>query len=422
MEYSERDLVIRCIQNIERKFFPDLAAEGARLKQRDLEYLMELMEEQSGIKISLSTMKRIWKADFNKLPHTHTLNALVSLLDYDSWGDFRQSNQVNTLPVGSSRKWRGLQVSLMIVGMVAVLWIIYSLTSKPTSIHIPANVPFSANNTVVNGVPNTVIFSYDLNGVKADSFFIQRSWNPTNKVQIDPRKQYFSETYYYPGFHWARLIANETTLQKKRILIRTDGWLATAKPERLEPIPVYMNQESLIQKGSMRISNTHFEKVGFDPKKGLVLSFFNIREFQGLLSEQFILETRLKIEETQTLICPYAEIRIIDEMDASWLTITDNGCVGNLFLKVGDSILKATENDFSKMGTTMSEWQNIKLVSHDGVLRYYLNEELVLETPFKDAEGKIMGVVLTFNGRAAIDYFRLKNLGGKMLYTDEFEN
>ena len=40
-----------------------------KLKQRDFEYLAELIEEKSHIKLSISTLKRLWKDDFTQVPH-----------------------------------------------------------------------------------------------------------------------------------------------------------------------------------------------------------------------------------------------------------------------------------------------------------------------------------------------------------------
>ncbi len=422
MEYSERDLIDRCIRQIEHRFFPELEVRGGKLKQRDLEYLMELIEERSATRISLSTMKRIWRGDFNRLPHTNTLSALVSLLGHGSWKDFRQANQASPSRVETKGSSVVLWKILVAAGGILLIGFTYFTIQRPKPVQIPTEVHFSANKTVVNGVPNTVIFNYDLTQVEADSFFIQRSWNPSNKNRVDPKKRYFSETYYYPGFHWASLIANETVIKRTRINIQTDGWFATAKPERLTPIPVYLNQKDLYQNGQMRISDDNFSESGFDPKKGLVLSYFNIRAFGDLRSDAFILETKLKFDDVKGLVCPMAEVRVIDEADATWLTLTDKGCVGNLYLKVGTSILKGSENDFSKLGATLTEWQTIRLVSSGQRLKFYRNGQLILDTPFEGTEGRIMGIVLTFSGRGVVDYFRLKDLKGDLIYTEEFQS
>jgi hypothetical protein len=81
---------------VQKKFM--LGGDDGKLKQRDLEYLGNLIEEKSKIRLSVSTLKRLWRNDLNQLPHPATLDALVSILDYKDWQDFKK---VNLQPVQS---------------------------------------------------------------------------------------------------------------------------------------------------------------------------------------------------------------------------------------------------------------------------------------------------------------------------------
>ena len=51
----------------------------------------------------------------------------------------------------------------------------------------PDQYYFDAQKTVAAGIPNTVIFKYDVSNVAADTFYIQQSWNEDHKVTIDPK-------------------------------------------------------------------------------------------------------------------------------------------------------------------------------------------------------------------------------------------
>ena len=70
--------------------------ESGKWKQRDYWNLLELLEEESGISISLSTIKRIWKPDFEGSPHPATLDVLAQFVDYKNWLDFKNSTQLIT--------------------------------------------------------------------------------------------------------------------------------------------------------------------------------------------------------------------------------------------------------------------------------------------------------------------------------------
>src|SRR6476659_9491196 len=87
MNPSEREYINLCKKLIEEKFH--FENDGGSLRQRDLEYLADNIEEKSGIKLSLSTLKRLWKKDYDQTPHPSTLQALVSLLGYKDWQEFK---------------------------------------------------------------------------------------------------------------------------------------------------------------------------------------------------------------------------------------------------------------------------------------------------------------------------------------------
>ena len=62
MDRTEQEYIGRCKQLIGEKFH--FGNGHGELRQRDLEYLADSIEEKSGIKLSLSTLKRLWKKDY----------------------------------------------------------------------------------------------------------------------------------------------------------------------------------------------------------------------------------------------------------------------------------------------------------------------------------------------------------------------
>ena len=68
MDRSERDYIAICKRLIEEKL--QFGKEQGEVRQRDFEYLAETIEERSGIRLSLSTLKRLWKSDYDKMLYT----------------------------------------------------------------------------------------------------------------------------------------------------------------------------------------------------------------------------------------------------------------------------------------------------------------------------------------------------------------
>ncbi|MEM9868806.1 MAG: hypothetical protein AAF765_14020 [Bacteroidota bacterium] len=422
----DRAHVNQCLQDIEKRYFPDKVSSNTALGQRDLQYLIDLMDEKKNIQISLSTMKRLWKNEYSSLPHISTLNALVSLLGHENWNSYRREQlskiQKPNKTVAQSNRFTKIIPVVAVLGTIVLMYFLISLIRGEPEMEVPKDVVFSANKTVAFNVPNSVIFSYDLTQTKADSFFIQRSWNPMHKFRIDPQKKTFSQIYYYPGFHWARLIANDSIIQKERIHIQTNGWLATAKSNPMQQIPKYAATPEIQSDGKLTLQNTTREALGFGLNQNLILSYFNVRDFKGLASDAFVLETKVRFENTKNLTCPFLEVKWIDEKDASWVGIIDKGCESNLNLKLGDNFFMGSENDFSLLGANMDEWQHLKIISNNNIVQFYINDTLCLENQFTGAQGDIMGLIFTFTGSGSLDYVYLKDLEGNTRYADDFSN
>src|SRR5438876_5308009 len=86
---SEKEFIEACKRLIKQKIkFP----ENNSWKQRDFEYLSDLIFEKTGSRISISTLKRIWKDENNRLPQVYTLNVLAGFAGFESWSVFKQQH------------------------------------------------------------------------------------------------------------------------------------------------------------------------------------------------------------------------------------------------------------------------------------------------------------------------------------------
>ena len=166
MNHSEREYITLCKRLIEEKFHFQNGT--GTLRQRDLEYLADSIEEKSGIKLSLSTLKRLWKKDYDQTPHPSTLQALVSVLGYKDWHEFKlqQTPFPAPLTITANKKSNrfNLWIVLPVVVTVVVLFWLIAFRSQPRKIKpiIKGSITFTGNKTVAKGVPSTVIFNYDV--------------------------------------------------------------------------------------------------------------------------------------------------------------------------------------------------------------------------------------------------------------------
>ncbi|HEX6223185.1 MAG TPA: hypothetical protein VFZ52_02170 [Chryseolinea sp.] len=429
---ADRDYISLYRTLIERKFM--LGNGEGKLKQRDIEYLSNLIDEKSRVKLSVSTLKRLWRKDFHQLPHPATLDALVSILDFQDWQDFKKQNSSVITDEGppqnaspAKRLIRPLPIFIFLGAIVLLIgFFVIQGFNKQNSVIVTKDVLFTADKTITFGVPNTVIFNYDLSGVKADSFFIQQSWNPRDKVSIDPRKNYYSAIYYTPGFHFARLMANDSILKFQKVHIKTDGWMPLVKYDIGDRRQMYLDASAIESNGVMRTTEEILRGANVDVNNDFYLRYYNIRDFDGIDANNFDLETRLKCDKlslegtTRRVACPLMEIMLITEENVFFIPVTTKGCVGELELAVGGVYRSGKDSDLSAFGADVYEWQSVRVRNENKKVSIMLNDSVIEEMNYQKDFGKIKGIIYTFTGPGSVDFLRFKNTNGDLIYGDEF--
>jgi hypothetical protein len=428
---SDRDYILLYRTLVEKKFL--LGVQG-KLKQRELEYVGQLIEEKSRVKLSISTLKRLWRNDVSQLPHPSTLDALVSILDYKDWQDFKKRNAVqfekNVSHAREHKKKKLIRpLPVVLISSAVVLTGLFIMlpgfNKKEGGVNVKGEVNFKADKAVSVGVPNTVKFYYDLSAVQADSFFIQQSWNPRDRVRIDQANNYYSAIYYTPGFHFARIMANDSILKFVNVHIKTDGWLPLVKYDIREKRHFYLDPDAVISNGAIRATRQILQHANVDTRMDFFLRYYNVRDFEGVNSNDFDLETKFrceKLSETDAMVvpCPQIELMLITEQNVFFIPVTSKGCVGELELLVGEVYKGGKDNDLSALGTDPYEWQTLRIKNQNKHTAIFLNGSLAHELEYKQDFGDIKGLIYTFTGSGAIDYVRIQDEDGKLVYADDF--
>jgi hypothetical protein len=229
---TEREWVSICMAELCRKAG---FADCHRLVQRELQFLCDSIETKTGVLISLSTMKRLLNGQFSRQPQSATLNAICSFLGYQHWQDFKlhKLNETNgnrtekesgersaesegdhssrhLLSSGLRRYYFFIAclVAVTALGLLAFLGFKKHGSTQASGFE---KAQFAMTKTTHNDLPNTVVFNYNLDEVMADSFFIQQSWDRDRRVRIDKKNHTLTDIYYEPGYHVAKLIANDSS-------------------------------------------------------------------------------------------------------------------------------------------------------------------------------------------------------------------
>jgi hypothetical protein len=399
------------------------------MRQRDLENLCTRIEERSGILISLSTIKRIMNGQFNRLPQVATLTALAVCLGYSDWQGFKAAKLAaagGSVAVARAGEWEAPQrtvrsmkgVSLIGVGAATLLLISilsWSYFSKSPAKGDGAAI-FTIRRTTQNAVPNTVVFHYDIEGVSGDSFFIQQSWDKNRRVRIYKGSHTLTDIYYEPGYHVAKLFANERILKTIDVSIPTDKWFFYSKESLSRGLPAYIHSDSPIRRGILGLDRQTLVANHIDPEAPRVYLYTFFPAAIGADADNCRLLARIKMTEVRNTACPFIMPEINCQRRFLYCMFTEPGCTGGIGAGFGDKVIDGKNNDLSALAFNVRQWHDLEILIRQRVVTISIDGKTVMTTNYTASAGLITGLGFHSNGLCEVDSIKLAGLDGKTVY------
>lgn len=426
---TDHELVKTCVNRI----FKQLGFENTdHLAQRDFEYFCNEIEAKTGILISLSTAKRLLNGQFSKLPQIATLNAIANYLGYDNWQKFKheikasshqgsrtietatvENNVHNYHPVRFSKKKIATLTVVLLVMFFLIAFVNRSIGKKGSF----KKATFSAKKITANNLPNTVVFNYNVDDIDADSFFIQQSWDKNRRVKVYKNQYAITDIYYEPGYHIAKLIADEKIIKTFDVSIPTDRWFFYAKAKAQPNTPEYINKSpaSLSQSLSLTREDLKNNQVDVTEEKEYIFSYFPSK--LKINSEDFILTTKIKRTGVRNDRCPYIMLEVFCQKNFMFFKTMPPGCSGESIAQFGENFLSGKKNDLSSLGADPGQWLNFEWVVKKKEVEIFLNGKNVFQTSYNNPSGLITGLGFISNGLCEIDFVELKGSDGQLFYS-----
>jgi hypothetical protein len=421
---SDHQLVAICMTAVCRKAgFPD----PTRLVQRDLQFLSEAVESGTGVLISVSTMKRLLNGQFSRLPQIATLDALARFLDYPNWQQFTIDRRpveakTDTVPerpgalITPTRM--GLAIGLLLLATLALIAVITVRKPGPSNLR---SVQFSAVKATSNELPNTVVFHYNVDSIAADSFFIQQSWDSSRRVRIYPKSYTLTDIYYEPGYHNAKLIANDRILKVVPVSIPTDRWFFYAKERFSGSLPRYIHPADPVKDGALQLTPDDLTASGIDTQKQNIYFEVYFPSRIDAATSDFTLQFRVRMKEVGNVSCPFIMSEVFCQRYFMFFKTSRRGCTSELNAQFGETHLSGKTRDLTPLGTDITQWQRVALTVRNGAVRIRINDVEALATPYQGACGSITGLGFISSGLCAIDSVDLRTGDGKIVYTNDFQ-
>jgi len=396
--------------------------------QRDLLFLCNSIQSKTGVLISLSTIKRLLHGRFSSLPQIATLDAIAISSGYQSWQNFRRLKDGEIISLetavpgtGARNKFSSARLfflgGLLILGAIGLLSIMKGSKSGSGNFN---KAQFSATKVTGNSIPNTVVFKYNIDSVIADSFFIQQSWDKNRRVRIFKNNYTLTDIYYEPGYHTAKLIANDKIIKKLDVSIPTDRWFFYAKEKVPKSQPKYIFDTGAAIGGSLKLTRNDVLNSKVDIQKDNEFLQVYFPSVIKSSSDNFVLNFRIKVDELNTALCPYFMSEVFCQKYFMYFISTLKGCTSQMDACYGEHYLSGKTNDFSALATNVKTWQNVQVMVKNRIVTITINGLNAFSTVYHKSCGLITGLGFISNGLCEVEFVDLKTIEGKNIYRSDF--
>ncbi|MFH6603120.1 hypothetical protein ACEZ3G_06505 [Maribacter algicola] len=388
--------------------------EAAHWSTRNFERLSEKIFETTSIQLSVSTLKRfLGKVAYYNKPAPATLDAIAAFLGYEGYMDYRWTVKKPEEPISQISKKKifiyGLGVLVLMATVAAVSFINHGTQSID-----PSKTSFSIKK-VTTGLPNTVVFEYDVTKVDANFVEIQQDWDSTKRHKVNPSNTIFTHYYEYPGYYNAKLLVNGFVVSEKDLFIPSDGWMSAISYLNETKPPRYLRKNEFESDSVLRISTDVHNDILIHPDE-VSLEFFNAFANPEFEFENFDFKANVRFNtQSGKVPCEFRKLIFFGTKKFIRVPFSVPGCVSQNTLRLGSLVIDGEENDLSDLSVESGEWSNIRVINVDNRLSIYLEDKMVFETDLIDDFGKLAGIRFSFNGSGEVKDLHLSSKGNVLL-------
>jgi hypothetical protein len=419
---AEEAEIARCLSLIETRLAWGPSGQWVNY---DFEKLSDAIHENTGVRLSVTTLKRIWgRLKYDSAPTLTTLNALAQFAGYSDWRTLKQNGEDVQEPVAVGGAQPAVASGPTVVKRsVRYYWLLllipfgllgYALI--PAKKHAASytidstRFSFRADKMITEGVPNSVVFHYNAQASPTDSIYIAQTWDITRKKLVSKNKKEHSTIYYYPGYFRAKLIVDTVVVKTHDLWITSGGWLCLAEDD---VVPLYFRKEECVKPDRVEVNAEILRKynLSLHPKAPRI-RMFNQRDLGDLMSDNFVFETTIKSDFNQgTNVCQPVQVLIQCKDDIIIIPFSAKPCIGDLFLAFCGSFTTSKEADLSKFGADLTQWTKLRIETINRHATIYVNDQKAYSLTFPNEPTGIVGLQYRFNGVGAVKDTRFESRG-----------
>ncbi|MEM9544573.1 MAG: hypothetical protein AAGA77_01300 [Bacteroidota bacterium] len=385
--------------------------------------LSRVIQEETNVLLSPTTLKRVWgKVNYNSNPSINTLNTLAQFSGYLNWRDFKSNNASKPVkqqkPKITFAQFKVLGTTLLLSAIIAS--ILLAMRGKNEEYNEPldfSDVIFTSK-PVTKGLPNSVLFDFDLKGIQSDSIFIQQYWDRTKRIKVHSDQKQATGQYYFPGYFRAKLVVDGVIGLEHDLFIKSEGWMGTID---YEPVPKYYEQ-AIVLEDNLGLPTSALKEIQ-QSEKPLVSSFHFVDDLGEVSGDNFELETSFRnLYNDKWAVCSSTRIVVLGSKGALVIPFSIPGCVSEIGLMLNENYLSGKEHDLSAFGTDLSKFQTFGIRVQEKAASISIDGREIYNGAYQETIGKLVGLRFRFLGAGEIENLSVIDLqNNRQIFTEGFE-
>jgi hypothetical protein len=277
-----------------------------------------------------------------------------------------------------------------------------------------SRVEFTSNYSIGNA-PQKVTFFYDVSRVNSSNIFINENfYDDGNIIPINKNRHYFTTDFELPDHYSVKVMAAGERLSCIRIHVITDGWEGVVNDQHVGRID---NSHSPGYLTYFPDTLNNYINSGTDN----ILEYRNIREF-GIMGDHMTLEAVIRnVPDSSFSDCLESTVQIINLHGRVGFGFVKEGCPSSMLnAEFGDVLLNGEFQDLDAFYQDFSDWRKVKISVHDKHIYVSLEDQEIYSVKYTDPLDEIKGIAFKFRGLGEVDYVKLFDGDGEMVYEDQF--
>ncbi len=403
--YPEYTLVQKCLLEIEGK----LGWGNSSAWHNDVFIeLSETIHQHTQVLLSPTTLKRVWgRINYASAPSISTLNTLSQFAGYVNWRDFKNRAKA-TKPNWLSKKIaENIGVIAGTAALMTLVFIsLYSMTGRSNTSEIDtADLEFSSQ-PVTEGLPNSVVFDFNVSSVQSDSIFIQQYWDKTKTIKIQNQQQQATGIYYYPGYFRSKLLIDGNIIKEHDLFIKSNGWVGTID---YQPVPKYFDGSEL------SVDTALLEEIANNVTY-IGSSFHFVKDFGDVSGDHLEIQSRVQnLYRDKWAVCQAFRIVVLGTEGALSIPFSIPGCVSDIWLMLNERFWSGKEHDLSVFGLDTSTPRNINITIKDKQIQISVDRKEIFQDAYQESIGDFVGIRYRFVGAGKVTELTVKDENGSTI-------